>query len=176
MHPIARSLTFAALVAVPTTALAAPERCNGRDDDLDGAIDEAPAACPQPVRNRFGKAYMFVRNSLPFWDAVDYCERYGYDLASIGTPQENRWLWEAAYNGSDNIGILNSWFWIGMTYEGFTYTWVNGEIPAYFVFGSNPPDPRGAYGTYVPWNPAPLNGQWALAPFQDSLKAVCESP
>lgn len=97
-------------------------------------------------------------------------------MATISTPQENRWLWEAAYNGADNIGILNSWFWIGMTYESFTYTWVNGELPAFFVFGSNPADPAAEYGTYVPWNPPATQGQWALAPFNNSLKAVCESP
>lgn len=62
MRTIARSL---AALTLSTTALAAPERCNARDDDFDGVIDEAPA-CPNPVRNRFGHAYMFVRQSLPF--------------------------------------------------------------------------------------------------------------
>ncbi|MEZ4319411.1 MAG: MopE-related protein [Myxococcota bacterium] len=93
-----------AAAALPTPA----ETCNGRDDDLDGLIDEgaACAGCVQ-LNGSSGKSYQIC--SGPFVDQADaaaFCDTANYHLVNVGTASEHSLV-------ASNLSSAQS-YWMGM--------------------------------------------------------------
>jgi hypothetical protein len=105
----------------------APERCNGSDDDCDGAVDSDSACTPCVVESRGGSSYVLCRtaaSSQRWQDAGRWCESRGYRLTVLNDPEEYDWLW-----GAVNAVDLGEDWWIGLAdVEGDgTFAWVDGS-------------------------------------------------
>ena len=150
----------------------AAETCNGVDDDNNGLIDDGRRVCPGTVRTFGPHAWLFANRALTFWEAVGWCDSYGYDLATPSTPDENRWLWEMAWNGSNRSGLLNTSAWIGLYHDG-SYHWVNGDHRTWHPVPSAAPTDGAPRAAFYPYASTPR--EWALAPESWTFAVVCES-
>jgi hypothetical protein len=101
---------------------AAPEACNGRDDDCDGFTDEvACAPCATLVWG--GHTYLACSTPLSWNDARSACRERGYRLASVESLEEALYL-DTAIAGNA---------WIGATDANVedVFTWDNGSTATF---------------------------------------------
>ncbi|MCS6798371.1 MAG: MopE-related protein [Myxococcota bacterium] len=152
---------------------AAPERCNGRDDNCTGVVDEsAGCPCDWHWNGTTGHAYLFCRGTHLAWAlARDFCRMRGYELATIDDATENGWIAGIAGLGPSS----GARWWIGLN-----DLVREGE----FVWSS------GVRGTYRNWAMGQPNdwmmdedcvviadsGQWRDLDCDWSHPFVCESP
>ena len=91
------------------------EVCNAVDDDCDGNIDENPGgprgenACPDCTRavSPGGVTYQICPISRGWFDAVNTCRSFGYELASPETAAEDTFLDSVLISGDDYWIALN---------------------------------------------------------------------
>jgi hypothetical protein len=133
------------------------ETCNGLDDDCDGTKDED--VCPCPTREFGGHVYMFCNSTFYWRTARDRCRQSpSYDLVSILSAEENKWVTETARSFSNNV------WWIGLNdrdKEG-TFLWSNDDPVVYTSWASGEPNNGGNwrnehcvvtnYGGVAQWN------------------------
>ena len=114
------------------------ETCNGLDDDCDGTKDED--VCPCPTREFGGHVYMFCNSTFYWRTARDRCRQSpSYDLVSILSAEENKWVTETARSFSNNV------WWIGLNdrdKEG-TFLWSNDDPVVYTSWASGEPNNGG---------------------------------
>ncbi len=148
-----------------------------------------------------GKGYAFIDTSMPWEDAADTCNDLGLDMVTPTSHSELGFLVEAAYNGKDNKGALNSWFWIGAYntevdssvsawqvsrgYYWNQWNWENGESWGYHDFdgqmesGGWGYDNHGAAIVITDIGTAASTrwgSYWRVAPANNYYKVVCETP
>lgn len=149
---------------------------------------------------RQGQGYAFIDQSMSWEDAADLCDSLKLDMVTPTSESELRWLVEAVYNGADNNGNLNSWFWIGAynteidssvsAFQGARgwywaqWEWDNGETWSYQDFdgvkesGSWGYDNYGAAIVVTDFDTAEAtrwDSHWRIAPANNSYKVVCET-
>jgi len=147
-----------------------------------------------------GHGYAFIDRSVDFDDAADLCDSVSMDMVTPTSETEFRWLVEAAYNGADNDGALNTWFWIGAynpeidstvtAWQGARgwywaqWEWENGETWNYQDFdgvkesGAWGYDNHGAAIVVTDFTTAEStrwDSHWRIAPANNAYKVVCET-
>jgi hypothetical protein len=99
----------------------APERCDGQDNDCDGAVDEG--ACPADCtgRARGNQGYLFCRTHRSWTEAAAVCAAEAMTLVRIDDQAENDWVFHTAHevlpSGWDDL-------WIGASDRGTEGVWV----------------------------------------------------
>jgi hypothetical protein len=122
--------------ADPARGPHAVEVCNGRDDDCNGHVDDAPS-CPCQVTELVGDtAYELCDLRMSYWDAKAFCAARGRSLARIDEKATAKQLARAAHalRGSD--------FWVGLDdleHEG-RYRYADGERVARGLWAKGEPD------------------------------------
>ena len=145
-------------------------------------------------------AYALIDVSSTFDETVDLCDAIGMDVVAVTSEKELQFLLEAVYNGVDDEGTLNSWFWIG-AYNGDVtgrtsawsaamgrasdgWEWDNGEKWSYqnfdgvMISDSYNYDHHGAALVVTDLDSAALTrwGQhWRISPANYYYKVVCET-
>lgn len=143
----------------------APETCDARDEDCDGAFDDG--ACDGEVDTEDDEAWLVITTQLDWYGALEACEEVGWQLATIEDEQQMEGLWW--YAGPHGIP-----FWIGLTdafYEG-DWNWVSGASLDYFEnwdYGE-PND----YGYIEDCGALRTEGTWDDRPCDNSYAYVCE--
>jgi hypothetical protein len=147
-----------------------------------------------------GHAYAFIDQSATWDDASDLCSSLYMDMATPTSDAELEFLEEAVYNGEDDVGNLNSWFWIGAYNEHVDskvtayqaargwywarWAWDNGETWSYQDFDGEQESGNWGYDNYgaalvvTDFDSAAsstYNASWRIAPANNSYKVVCES-
>ncbi len=154
----------------PDRAPGLVERCNGRDDDCSGLIDDA-GACPGCVRAEHGGVVYQLCSGLQRWaTAASLCATSGYRLAWVETAAESTTL---AASALPRIGR----FWIGVSQDGSSWRLIGGPLVSSPPWGPMQPDDGdwmttedcvevGRYG----------DGRWNDADCDGELGYVCELP
>lgn len=147
-----------------------------------------------------GHGYAFIDQSTTWSNAVDTCDAIGLDLVTPTSFPELYFLVEAAFNGEDGVGALNSWFWIGASnpyvdssvgplraargWYWARWTWDNGEAWGFQDFDGQMESGDWGYDTFgaaivmtdidtalsTRWD-----AYWRIAPASHSYKVVCET-
>ena len=114
------------------------ELCDGLDNDCDGMVD-GEGVCPCTFESHDGSSYLFCGDSATWQDARTTCQDMGYDLAVIGSEDENLWIYDRAAD------ILGSQVWIGLhdLDEEGSWFWVDGSAPMYTAWADNEPNDWG---------------------------------
>jgi hypothetical protein len=153
--------------------VARPERCDGRDNDCNGIIDDAPSICPRCYQAwRGGSAYLFCTELRSTWSsALARCRRLGYHLVTISDFQEDAWVFAEANKYS------NDRWWIGFNdrnLEG-TWEWVDGSAVSYQNWEPGEPNNQGNEdcGQINRFYPVMT---WNDEPCETSLPYACEAP
>jgi hypothetical protein len=119
----------------PTVSPISAERCNNRDDDCDGEVDDE-GACPC-VRAEFDDHLYFACSSTSTWpEARAACRGAGYDLVAIDTVEESAFV-------VDLLGGASTW--IGLTddlSEGL-WRWSNNSPSTFSAWGAGEPNNSG---------------------------------
>jgi hypothetical protein len=195
--------------AAPDAALAcspAAERCDGLDNDCDGAVD--PGATCAATCTGFalqGRGYMFCSEEVTRAQALSRCATQGEHLAWLETPAESDALRaQIVATGvtapAGNLTLLTqiggsdamtegAWFWVGntATADGFQF-WQGGAATA---------DGQAVAGAYAGWatgepSASQMNedcaavlvfdsamraaGEWDDRGCNEQLPFVCETP
>lgn len=150
----------------------APERCNLRDDDCNGVVDDSPE-CPHCVEQTSpdGQNFAFCFVALPFGMAESDCVSMGGHLASIHDAATQDFVVAAAF------GIAGGEWWIGGTDEGFEghFMWTD-RTPFDAAFW-NEGEPNNAGGSencvhLASW----AAGRWNDIPCETQMNYVCRLP
>ncbi len=164
------------------------------------AVDAANPGLVAAWAEYGGHAYAFIDVSTTYDEAVETCDDLAMDIVAATSEKELLFLVEAVYNGSDDEGTLNSWFWLG-AYNGDVtgrtsawsaamgrasvgWEWENGDKWSYQNFdgvmildGYNY-DHHGAAIVVTDLDSAALTrwGQhWRISPANYYYKVVCET-
>lgn len=127
-------------------APAPPEVCNGRDDDCDSQIDEGNA-CPCRQRTFQNKTYLLCGEDvpgnpnafderLPWTEAKARCEGLGFNLISIGSAEEDRFLFESL----SAEGFEDTWLGLNDRSNEGTFVWNDGEVLTYSNWDGGEPN------------------------------------
>ena len=125
----------------------APETCNGRDDDCDGAIDGAmacPVGCVGAVRE--SRDYLFCASARTWADAATACISLGMRLVRIDDAAEGAWVraqatsasLDSPWLGGSDAATEGRWVWAdgtqfwmgradGSPVGGLYAAWASGE-------------------------------------------------
>ncbi len=117
-----------------------PERCDGRDDDCDGAIETVcPDECTAVFRVANQHSYMVCTGPRSWDDARRTCEAEGLDLVHIDDALENTFV-RAAVAGEVHLGGQFSgqaWRWVddGQVFWTVppTLGTLGGEVPGIYA-------------------------------------------
>lgn len=120
----------------------ATERCNGRDDDCDGSVDDGdPCAGGCRTREHAGHVYQVCTNSRAFVNARSFCMSNGYDLVIVDDAAENAFLAAEARATGVSGGALSDGWWLGLVVaEDMSVTWVDGSSLTYDGWASGQPN------------------------------------
>ncbi|AKT40614.1 uncharacterized protein CMC5_047700 [Chondromyces crocatus] len=157
------------LICVPDTG-PTPEICNGLDDDCNGLIDDG-VPCNCVLRQFQNHEYEFCAIELSWDEAAAMCAQRGLFLATLGSPQENQFVFEAA------SAISSDRWWIGLrrNINSGAWQWSNGMPVTYTNWAPGEPNNSGGNehcGQINRFYPA---STWNDEPCDTPLFFVCES-
>lgn len=122
------------------SAADAVETCNAMDEDCDGAIDEG-IDCGCDRVTAAGRVYLFCADSgdrRTWTEARDFCRARGYELVSIESVEEQRFVAEQArarrsdrgfWIGANDSGSEGNFVWVDEPPRALTYTYWNVGEP-----------------------------------------------
>ena len=118
------------------------ERCDRRDNDGDGSIDEG-GVCSCIAEVEGDSRYLFCQGLATWSAATGYCQSLGYALATVNDAQENTFL----------VGRISAHFsgdfavWLGLSDQSSegTFSWESGSSITYSNWdgGTSQPDDDG---------------------------------
>ncbi len=153
----------------------ATETCNAIDDDCDGQVDDG-SVCPCAVRSHLGRTYMFCTSAADWAGSRATCTDHGYDLATIGSADENTWV------SSTAIAIAMGDYWIGLNDQDDenTFVWASGAS-SYRAWSSGQPsnNPGEQDCVYIEDGSDTfyeVAGQWNDYDCGTALDFICEIP
>ena len=149
----------------------ASERCNGRDDDCDGEIDE-DAGCPCAREVRGGRTDLFCDARRSWVGAQVACASVGYALAAIGTAAEDAQV----YAGMSARGFGDTWIGLNdATTEG-TWRWADGAPVGYTHWDEGEPNDGGGEDCGVIMTASGRTTEWDDRSCSSERPSVCEAP
>ena len=123
--------------ADPGVHFSAAEACDEVDNDCSGFVDDVPAcACPSEVID--GVEFFFCTHVIKWFQAREFCEIQGHQLAKLDTPEQNEKVWQVAQSrrpGSWAIGLND-----GETEGEFRY--LDGSEPSFTDWADGEPAQR----------------------------------
>ncbi|MAC25243.1 MAG: hypothetical protein CMN31_10095 [Sandaracinus sp.] len=120
----------------PDVAPTAPERCTNRDEDCDGAIDEATACAPCRELVRGDDRYLLCPDAIAWDEAVTACADRGRRLAKLDQEEEDVAVREAMrlvleidefWIGLEDKDGDDTWFWLDGTEQTDYLPWTGGD-------------------------------------------------
>jgi hypothetical protein len=151
--------------------VSAPEVCDGKDNDCNGIVDDAPA-CVCMAENFGGRTYQFCAKGRPWAEAAAFCSEHGYHLVTIDSEAEDRWL------ESTTRLIADTTWWMGYNDQVLEkhWVWLDGSATTYVHWAAGQPNNKDGREDCGELNRfAPLTG-WNDQPCEDVQPFVCESP
>ena len=151
----------------------ATERCNVRDDNCNGVMDEG-GECPGclPWEAPDGTSYLLCFLARPWEEAWLDCQEQGGDLASVHSEQTQEWLVDSVYELQAESG---NW-WIGLHDQEEEGVWVwTDETPFDFdAWGDGEPNNAGAEDCthFAHWS----GGQWNDMHCDSDASYICQLP
>lgn len=156
--------------------LPSPERCNGRDDDCDGTVDEG--ACSGCMVSEISETtHVFCVEALSWAEARSWCRDQGLDLMVVDDLDEDR-----AAHDQARLLRARAW-WMGLedrAAEG-TYVWVDGRTAwedgtarTFTNFAGGRPSERPP-DDCVQTDASASDGIWIEARCDDPAPFVCEA-
>lgn len=150
----------------------AKERCNLRDDDCDGVLDNDPA-CPDCLAvdgPRQGQTWHICYAPRTWAQARARCHELGGELASITNEAEHTAYLRAT------LGLHWTSWWLGLSdqAEEGTFVWSDGEPATFTRWSSGEPNDAGGRedcAQLVPWS-----GRWNDIDCARRLPFVCQHP
>lgn len=148
----------------------AKERCNLRDDDCDGVLDDDPE-CPDCVEvdgPREGQTWWLCHAPRTWNEARARCAELGGEFASILNEHEHTAFLRAT------LGHQWTNWWLGLSdqeSEG-TFVWADGEAASFTFWSSGEPNDsagREDCAQLIPWN-----GRWNDLDCARRLPFVCQ--
>jgi hypothetical protein len=150
----------------PAIHPAAPERCNQRNDDCNGLVDE-PHSCGCTEERRGSHRYLFCAPGLPAAAAAAHCTAQGGTLAVLEDVDEQTWLWHTAQRFA-----ARPWR-IGYQRGAQGWLWADGSSATYLDWA--PGFPEAAREACAVLHPA-VAGRWTSAQCSPPVPFVCELP
>ncbi|KAK7944579.1 hypothetical protein WMY93_000307 [Mugilogobius chulae] len=151
---------------------------NWGEDDRCGPTDSSdyPGVCPEETEVEYrqtyswipykGHCYLFVPEEVEWADAGSSCARHGGMLASIGDPDEQKFI-------ETNVKVFkdaHSSFWVGLfkSHRG-TWQWLDKTVMDYTNWGQE--QPRADYGEIES-----ATGNWTTGRRWHDRAYICETP
>lgn len=119
--------------ADPSVHFGAEEVCDQVDNNCSGFVDDVPA-CPCPSEVIEGVEFFFCSHVIKWFQARQFCEAQGHQLAKLESPEQNAAVWSVAHgirSGPWAIGLTDSavegdFRYLDGSEPSFT-SWANGE-------------------------------------------------
>ncbi|MCB9596361.1 MAG: C-type lectin domain-containing protein [Sandaracinaceae bacterium] len=153
--------------------LCVTETCDGSDEDCDGRIDE-DAACPCPVVERGGHAYLVCDTNRSWAGARASCETLGYSLVVIEDTAEDAFV----YGQLATRGFSDTWIGINDLVTEDRFVWLTSTPVGYTHWDSGEPNDGGSRGEDcgVIMTVSGRESEWDDRDCGDERPYVCEAP
>jgi hypothetical protein len=147
-----------------------PEVCNNNiDDDCNGKVDDTLCGCTSATFG--GHTYLFCPTPSTWSQAATACKGIGYAMVSIGSAQEDNFVFTTANT------ISNQKWWIGfndIAAEG-NFVWDGGSPVTYTNWEPGEPNDAGGNEDCTQINRYYPKATWNDEPCNQGLFFVCES-